>query len=402
LPSLRSRIEVSPIAQSYLVSIAATARTPTEAVRIADAFADATVGFRRRQFDQEIGRIAQRLRTVLRGKAVNNDPFRAAVGQRLAALAGLQGAADPSFRLLARASSARRSSPGAALVLGLGALVGLIIGLGAAFISDALLSRVKRERQLAEAFGLPVLAHVPKLRGMTSAGPLASDDLPPAALEAFRTLHQNLAAWRRPDEGVRVLAITSAGPGEGKTTAALNAAIALAQSGQRVLLVDGDLRRPAIGVGLSLASPHGTVGVLSGDVPLSDAMVSVTRHGCRLDVLPMNPAEGLRFGVLTSTGVDRLLAQAADMDWIIFDTSPLDVVADALPIAAAADDVVIVAKRSRTRLASLRRLLETLGRVGVSPRGFVFIGSRDFPVRYEHYVGPPNHARPAGEERVAR
>ena len=372
-------IEALPKANSFLVGLTATANDPDLAARTANAYSLAIVALRNQAFNRDLRRQTTNLRAQLNTltPTPTGDDARSAVQTRLANLSALRGTGDPSISELTPAFPPEApSSPGLPLILIAGAFVGLFWGVGAAFVSDTLLSRLRRDRQLLESFTLPIVARIPTTRGRyAGVSPLSPAQLDAPSLEGYRTLRQNIEVLRRDGDVARTIMFTSAAPSEGKTTSAVNTAATLAQSGYRVVLVDADLRRPSVGKTLSMAPAAGTAAVLSGLATLDEALVSTSRYGAAMELLLVNPSERPRVELLTKVAIDRLIAAARERaDFIIFDTAPLATVADALPIATAVDDVFITVRRGQTKMATLRRLVETLGMHNVIMRGFVLIG----------------------------
>jgi capsular exopolysaccharide synthesis family protein len=179
--------------------------------------------------------------------------------------------------------------------------------------------------------------------------------------EQFRTLRARLdaLAGERP---LRTLAITSALPGEGKTTAAINLAVVSALSvGRRVLLVDCDLRRPKIHSALGLRPEFGLAEVLTGQVPLSRAVQKV--DGTNLEVLavrstPPNPSE-----LLASESMRALMAEmATGYDQVILDTPPTLALPDAKTLTGLADAFMLVVRADSTPQDDVQTALDVLDR----------------------------------------
>ena len=124
---------------------------------------------------------------------------------------------------------------------------GTVLAFGLAFFFEYLDSRIKTPDEIKAHLGLPSLGMVPALDAEVGKGkePLIHAGVPPSFAEAFRTIRTNVL-FSSADEGSRTLVVTSTGPGEGKTTVASNLAIGFAQAGQRVLLIDADMRRPRV------------------------------------------------------------------------------------------------------------------------------------------------------------
>jgi receptor protein-tyrosine kinase len=186
--------------------------------------------------------------------------------------------------------------------------------------------------------------------------------------EAFRVLRTNLQ-FVDVDNPSKVFAITSAIPAEGKTSTATNLAIALAQAGQRILLVDGDLRRPKIDSKLGLEHAVGLTTVLVGKIEAKEA---IQKHPSGLDVLtsgsvPPNPAE-----LLQSHAMAELLETLrGDYDVILIDSPPLLPVTDAALLAAQSDGAMIVVRHGRTTKDQLIHSVERLRAVDARPVGIV-------------------------------
>ena len=156
--------------------------------------------------------------------------------------------------------------------------VGLVLGLGCAFLLAYLDRRLKDEKALERAYGLPVLASVPVVGGRWKAGRSGGRSARPvgfvshpALLESFRTLRSSLQYFDL-DQSLRSLLITSGLPQEGKTITAVNLALSLALSGKRVILLEADLRRPMVPAYLGLANDVGLSTVLAGQAGLKDSL----------------------------------------------------------------------------------------------------------------------------------
>lgn len=176
--------------------------------------------------------------------------------------------------------------------------------------------------------------------------------------EAFRTLRTNLQ-FVRVDGPLKALAVTSAIPGEGKSTVAANLAIAMAQAGKSVILVDADLRRAKQHKLFDLPNKVGLTNLLLGTAGL-EALQGTKVQGLRVlasGVFPPNPAELLDSGEMVRV-LELLKAQA---DMVIFDTPPLVAVTDAAVLGAKVDGVLLVCrlgKAARDGIVRAKKLLE--------------------------------------------
>jgi receptor protein-tyrosine kinase len=254
------------------------------------------------------------------------------------------------------------ASPRTLLNLVTAALVGLVLGIGLAVARDVLDRTVRSLDNVQEVTDAPVLASVGFDPGMKR-NPLLTDlGAFAARTEAFRLLRTNLQ-FLDLDSRPRSLVITSAVPGEGKTATSTNLAVALAQAGRRVLLVDGDLRRPRVASLLDLDGAIGLTTVLVGSASLEDAIQVHGASGLHFlasGAKPPNPTE-----ILQSRVTHDLMARLrAEYDMVIIDVPPLLPVADAAVLAAATDGAIIVAKHGRTTRDQLREATGRLENVG--------------------------------------
>ena len=187
--------------------------------------------------------------------------------------------------------------------------------------------------------------------------------------EAFRVLRTNMQ-YVDIDHEQKVFVMTSSLPGEGKTTTAVNLAVTLTQAGQRVALVECDLRRPLIADRLELDGAIGTTSVLIGKVSAADVMQQYADTS--LDVMvcgqiPPNPSE-----LLQSHAMEMLLLELRTRyDVVILDAPPLLPVTDAALLATRADGAVVVVSHGRTTRDQLSTAIERLDSVGATTLGVV-------------------------------
>ncbi|MBB4661676.1 capsular exopolysaccharide synthesis family protein [Conexibacter arvalis] len=364
---------VEPVAQSNLLAISARRGDAAEAARLANAYAASAVEVRTEQLHQEVASQLPQLQQQLDAVPPGERTGPGTLGERVSALQALAAAPDPTVRVATRAlPPLGPSSPQRKLALGAGLLCGLIVGIGAAFAAQALDPRLRQEDQLRALFRLPILARIPRLRNVQR-GPLTPGELTPAAIESYRTLRATLAAAL--DRRSRSVLITSSSPGEGKTTTAIGFAEALAVSGHRVLLIEGDLRRPSIGEALGIEPTAGIGAVLLNRATIEQAVVTSPEYGDRLGFLLAERTSSSLADRLSLPTARALVAEAeAVADFVVIDSPPLTEVIDALPLAQEVDAVVIMTRIGTSRLNRLRELGELLAQGGVTPAGVVVLG----------------------------
>jgi capsular exopolysaccharide synthesis family protein len=349
-------VSASQVAESDIIHVSANSSSPETAARIANAYAEAFVAYRQEDHSKiPAGKVSLVQRAVPDGTPVSPTPSKN---------------------------------------IGFGVLIGIVLGLGLALLAEQMDRRVKREDDLADTTGLPIVATVPRRRSFDSKH-FGVTPLSPAESEVFRLLRANLRYFKARG-ALDTLVVTSAEAGEGKTVVALGLALASASSGERVLLIEADLRKPGLSQILKPSPGGGLVGLLSSKGPLDlDAAVdridaslfSDAVEGVQLDVLkagdiPPNPT-----ALIESDRMRDLLARAKrDYDFVILDTPPVLVVADGLPLISASDGVLAVSALGVSTRGSAASLVNQLKRLGIPVLGVVanFV---DHPVRsYEAYT----------------
>jgi len=262
------------------------------------------------------------------------------------------------------------SSPRKALDLAIGLVIGLVVGVGGAVLRETLDRTVTTPDQIHELLDLPVLGAIALDPDAANRPLVVSGNPRSTRAEAFRQLRTNLR-FIDPDSHPRSLAITSSVPSEGKTTTAVNLAITLADAGQRVVLVEGDLRRPKAADYLGLEGAVGLTDVLVGAVPLRDALQS---WGARRQLqflasgaLPPNPSE-----LLASQGMHELLRVLEEhFDMVLIDSPPLLPVTDGALLANAASGALVVLRHGKTRREQVARAVDSLRAADATVYGVV-------------------------------
>lgn len=282
----------------------------------------------------------------------------------------------------AASSPAGPSSPKTLRNTVLGAFVGLLLGIGLAFLLHRTDRRLRDPSDLEEVYGVPLLAIVPESSALRQAqtGNGSMRQLPPAEAEIFGLLRAHIRYFNV-DRQMKLMVVVSAAPGDGKTTVARNLAMAAATVGSRVLYIEADLRRPVAARCFGIAGAPGLSEVLLGEDALVNAVQTVEfaiRKGAHQGVdvlvaggvLPPNPPQ-----VIESHAMETLLdAARSDYDLVVVDTPPLVLLPDAFPLLRRADGVVIVSRLGQNRSDVASRLRETLASVDAPIVGVVANG----------------------------
>lgn len=261
------------------------------------------------------------------------------------------------------------AAPNVRLIVILGALLGLAAGIGVAVLRSILDNRVRSIDDVERAISVPVLGGI-ALDPQARERPLAiTADPRDRRAEAFRALRTNVR-FLVPGGDPAAFVITSAGPGEGKSTTSANLAIAFAESGARVALVDADLRLPRVAEYFAIEGGVGLTEVLIGRVNASDAMQRWGRGA--LFVLPSgsvppNPAELLGSGAMTNLIYE--LNHAFDI--IIIDAPPVGLVTDAAVLAKKVEGAIMVAAAGKTRAPRLSDAVDSIEGIGAKVLGSV-------------------------------
>jgi tyrosine-protein kinase len=256
-------------------------------------------------------------------------------------------------------------SPRHQVDIALGVLLGLAAGVALASVREQLQDRIQSPTAFRKVLKAPTLGLIPE-------SPMLRGDLPrlvtidaprsPAA-EAYRTLRTNLLAACKGSK-VRTILVTGARQGEGKTTTAVNLAVALAQVGRSVVLIGADLRYPRVHSVLGIGNERGLGQVLLGSVSLDDALVDSDVADLR--VLPSGPVTGVDEPVelLQSDRMFEVIRSFRQADFVIVDGPPIEPVADSLVLADLVDGVILVTDAQQGTRAGVSRTRLQLEQVG--------------------------------------
>jgi polysaccharide biosynthesis transport protein len=374
--------DVSVIAEgdSNLVTVEVTANDPELAARIANTYARAYTTLRRRNTRRELRREQRRTQRTLealpKDRATRGE--RLALRQRLAELAIAASGRSAVRRVGSAEPPTSASSPNPVRNTLLGALVGLILGIVLAATRDRLDRRIRDPEDLESAFGRPIIGRIPKSRALAKRRPY-THGLPPAEAEAFHVLRANLLYFAA-DRDARLVLVTSAEPEDGKTTVAWNLACAASSPGSRVLLVEGDLRRPRLARSFGVPGTPGLTELLSGEASLDDVLREVAVPASSQDgefartvhvMLAGSPAPN-PLDLLDSERMRHLLETLAESyDLVLIDTPPTSAAADAIPLLSQVGGVIIVGRIAQSTYDSAIELSDLLTRLDAPTLGVV-------------------------------
>lgn len=406
------KVSASAVGDTSVIEVTAESRRPATAADIADAYVDAYIDFNQRQATEatldaskEIqGRLDELQREIadLDGKLANlpscggaNPPRECDQRQRLnqdrdalvsqvvplrTRLNELQVGASRNSgpQVIARATvptEPSRPQPVRNGLLGLG--VGLLWGVGLAFVyerfDDSIRSKEDLERCAPDVPILGTIAAVPAWKNRSDTLVMSRSDPTSPVAEAYRSLRTSIN-FLGVDRPMRVIQVTSSNASEGKTTTLANLAVALARAGERVVIVNCDLRRPRVHDFFGLADSVGFTNVFLGEMPISSALQSVPGEpNLRLLAsgrLPPNPSE-----LLSSPRTEQIFAALRSQNvMVLIDCPPVLPVTDAAVLSSRVDGTLLVASAGSTNAKDMARALELLGQVGAPVIGVVLNG----------------------------
>ena len=407
---------VSSSSETNLLSFNVTDPLPSRAKQLASAYAAQFSGYTRELDTAAIDRALTTVRARLRslGSGGKDSPLYVSLldkEQQLETALALE--ASPT--VVRPADHAKQVQPRPVRNGILALVVGLLLGIALAFGREALDTRVRNADAIGRILGLPLLGRIPQPpRRLRKSNKLVTLSQPGGTdAEAFSMLRTNLQ-FANLNVEARTILFTSSVEGEGKSTTIANLAIALARTGQRVVLVDLDLRRPFLhrffgrdprpgvtdtavgGMTVDEALAHGAITppAAEGLHPVGVAAPTAGRNGTNGSAVPSGSLSLITCGSIppdpaefsSSKALRDLLAALADRaDIILVDTPPLLRVGDALSLSASVDALVIVTRIDTVRkrmLSELRRVLDASQAV---PIGFVVTGAGDEDGRHETY-----------------
>ena len=385
--ALRDQITVEAEENADLVDVTARDGSATRAAQLANAFANQYIAFRQQTNREAITQGEARLRQQLASGAVDKAQGEQAL-QRLTALEAIQ---TGDALIIDRASVPEgAASPKPLRDAILAGILGIALGVGIAFLLDFIDRRVKTVEDFERLYGLRALVAIPQ-----QAFREGTPDMRSAAFEPYRILRSSLS-FASVDRRVHAVLVTSAVQGEGKTSVAVNLARAAALSGQRVVLVEADLRRPSFQRHLPLdPEAGGLTTAVVGDHAVRDLIQYGLLGLQNLGVLASGPLPPGSAEIMRSRSMGDTLRQlTTEAELIVIDAPPLLPVADAQILLGRTeiDACLIVARAYFTKREQIRRTRSILDQQRVEPIGLAVTGLRDYHT-YEYYGSRQEIAR---------
>jgi succinoglycan biosynthesis transport protein ExoP len=345
---LSDSVAVSTPQNTVILELAVSSTDPAEAAKIANAVA-----------------------TSLSAKVEQIAP-KSVAGDTTVAVRVIQPAVTPTVP----------SSPNTRLNLVAGLVLGLLVGSLIIVLRELLDTRVHTAAIATGVTGVPLLGVADREKRRV-AGPVVLRDPLSNSAENYRQLRSNLE-FVAVDSDTLGFVVTSSIPGEGKSVISLNLALALAESGRKVLLVDADLRRPMIAAYTGLPGSAGLTSVLVGRASVEDVVQTWGSTGLYVlasGPIPPNPSELLSSRVMADL-VDRL---TREYDVVVFDTAPMGAVADAAILARMLDGALVVVDRTRAHRPQLSQTMDSLEKSGVRVLGIVLNRATPSKDRHAYY-----------------
>jgi capsular exopolysaccharide synthesis family protein len=378
---LAKEVEITEQGQSDLVGIAVTDRDKRRAARIANVFAREFIGFRREADRAKINQALTLSEREFAGMppSQQRDVQGKLLRQRINQLETLQALQTGNAELVQPATPpSSPSSPTPVKDTVIAAILGLFLGVGLAFLIDRLDRRLRDPKDVEEIVQRPVLGAVPRSRAL-SRGRIGTAPLPPGEAEAFRMLRANLRYFNV-DRDIRSVLVTSAAPGDGKSTVSANLAFAASEAGTRTLLLEADLRHPTLARLMGLPSTPGLTNVLAAHKTLEEVLQRVPVPGRGEGHLPRRDLDVVVSGPIPPNPSDlmesdrlRQLIKAAEIEYdlVIVDTPPTSVVSDAIPLVNQTNGVIVVARLGTTKREALTHLRDQLNNLDAPMLGVV-------------------------------
>lgn len=291
---------------------------------------------------------------------------------------------NPAFVVEPAAVPDSPSSPNTILNLALGAFAGIAAGLGLAFFFENIDQTLQTNQEIEQLVTTPTLAKIPSVWKWTQDGKAFMNGSSPEG-EAFRRLRTNILSLQK-RAPLKALMVASAEPNEGKSTTTVNLAYSIAQSGNSVLVVDGDMRRPKMHDVFHLPNEAGLTDVLERGVPAEDVIQETSVPG--ISLLASGNSDDSPAELLTRPRMAEFLEEVREAyDFVLLDTPALIAVADASIIAPVVDGVLFVVTRTQSQENLVREAWQELEIVNANMVGLVINKSESArrTSRYSYY-----------------
>lgn len=388
-------VKVAAKGTSNVVDVTAEWRSPRTAAAVATEFARQFVRFEADSERTRI-RIAQRRVRLTQSRelesAVPNQARVVALQQKLDDLEVLKSVSSGQAQLVQRADvPTTPSSPRPKRSALIGIFAGLLLGLAVAIALEQLDRKVRSSTEFEELLGVPVLAQIPESDGFIAAARCPIPE-PPIETEFFNILCTTIQRLDH-GSGVSSVLITSPTPEVGKTTVALNLALAAARSGLSTLLLEVDLRRPSVAGRLGIASDPNLAQALNSGLPLADVVQSVPIPSpdspeeveAHLDVVVAGDQNRDAPRLIESGDMERIIDEAeSTYDLVIVDAPPAGLISDAVALLSMVERTIIVCRLSQTTREQVLWLRSQLDQVNANVMGVV---SNFAPVKIDDYYG---------------
>jgi succinoglycan biosynthesis transport protein ExoP len=399
--SSKIEVGVQGPSNSDLASVTATDTDPARAARLANVFAKTFISFRQGADQAKVQPVLRRLdRSIARLKRTGGSPaLQEQLRSRREDLKILSSLQTGNAELVQEATPpASPSSPKPRRNGLIGAFLGLLLGIALALGREQLDRRLKHPDELEEQFGLPLLTSIPKSRelaatGMNGSGPPV---LPPVEGEAFRMLRANMRHFN-PGREINSVLVTSPAAKDGKSTVSLNLAIAAAETGTNVILIEADLRSPVLAHFLGVYAEKGLTSLLTEpDLTLSDVGWRIpagqSKNGSssasepHMDVVFAGPHASNPTELLATNRMRELIREAeANYSLVVVDAPPVTMVSDAIPLLGAVSGIIVVSRLGSNTRPLMKRLDEQLQRLETPALGLV----ANFATEHQPHYGYP-------------
>jgi capsular exopolysaccharide synthesis family protein len=395
---LLAQVTVTAEPDADILHVTATDPDPAKAAAVANGFANQFVSYRAATDQARIAKGEALLDQQLAQLPAGDSADRTELTQAKQKVSALRAVTTGDAEVVDAASvPTAAASPSPKRDAALGLVLGLIAGLSLAFLIDLFDRRVKSAEELESAYGLRALAGVPERRRQPTTVRETQ-----AALEPFRILRNGLDFLAVAGD-VRVVMVTSAMPGEGKSTVAAGLARAAALAGHGVILVEADLRRPTFHEQFELGpDARGLTNALVGGGSARELLHPILDGVGGLSVLPSGPLPPNSAELLRSPAMDTVLRELSEhADLVILDAPPLLPVADAQVLLDQPhiDACLVVGRAFKTTRDEIRRARSVLERHRLSNIGLVVNGLRESETSYAYYdsddAGTPRLATPS-------